>query len=326
MEIIKIDMTDKRYPQKLLKIKAPPSEIYATGNVELLNSKFTLGIVGTRNCSEYGRRVTNDFSKKIADSGVCIISGLAIGIDGIAHNAAIEKKGKTIAVLGTGLANIYPKENEWLFYKIIQNGGCVISEYPLETIPDKNRFPIRNRIISGLSDALLVVEASHRSGSSITAKYARQEKKDIYAIPNTIYATEGIGTNRLIKDGAILVTKPEEILERYGLKNNKSINSKEIITNKEDNKERTRKNLVKNKNKEYKIDKFVDIRHNQEKDRILPNEYLEVYKILSNQPIHINEISKKLSKAVSEIIPIITILEIDGYVYQSMNNYFMKNI
>lgn len=306
MEIIKIDMNDKKYPKRLLKIKAPPSEIYATGNVELLNSKFTLGIVGTRKCSEYGRKVTNDFSRKIADSGVCIISGLAIGIDGMAHNAAIEKKGKTIAVLGSGLENIYPKENEWLFYKIIQEGGCIISEYPPETIPDKNKFPIRNRIVSGLSDALLVVEASHRSGSSITAKYARKEGKDIYAIPNTIYAAEGIGTNRLIKEGAILVTKPEEILERYELKKDKSI-SKEIITSKEDN-------------------KFVDIKNNQKRDDILSNEYLEVYKILSNEPIHINEISKKLSKAVSKIIPIITILEIDGYVYQPMTNYFMKNI
>lgn len=306
MEIIKIDMNDKKYPKRLLKIKAPPSEIYATGNVELLNSKFTLGIVGTRKCSEYGRRVTNDFSRKIADSGVCIISGLAIGIDGIAHNVAMEKNGKTIAVLGSGLKNIYPRENEWLFYKIIQDGGCVISEYPPETIPDKNKFPIRNRIVSGLSDALLVVEASHRSGSSITAKYARQEGKDIYAIPNTIYAAEGIGTNRLIKEGAILVTKPEEILERYELKKDKSI-SKEIITSKEDN-------------------KFVDIENNQKRDDILSNEYLEVYKILSNEPIHINEISKKLSKTVSKIIPIITILEIEGYVYQPMTNYFMKNI
>lgn len=305
MQIEKIDINDERYPKRLLKIKAPPSEIYVLGNVDLLNSKNTLGIVGTRKCSEYGRIVTNDFARIIADNGVCIISGLAMGIDGIAHNTAIEKKGKTIAVLGSGFENIYPKENEWLFYKIMQNGGCIISEYPPETVPDKNKFPIRNRIISGLSDALLIVEANYRSGSSITAKYAKQEGKSIYAIPNTIYATEGIGTNRLIKDGAILVTKPEEILEGYKIVN---------IKKAEKNKDKINK-LIRNQGE-----------NNRNEVKILPNEYLEVYKILSDEPTHIIEISKKLSKTISEVIPIITILEIDGYVQQPTTNYFMKNI
>ena len=133
--------------------------------------------------------------------------------DGIAHNAAIEEKGKTVAVLGSGLNYIYPPENEWLFHKIIEKGGCIISEYSPETEPNNKNFPIRNRIISGLSDALLVLEAIHRSGSTITAKYAKQEGKLVYAIPNTIYISTGVGTNRLLQEGAILVTDPMQIVE-----------------------------------------------------------------------------------------------------------------
>ena len=163
------------YPQRLLKTKNFPTVIYAIGNIELLNCKYAVGIVGSRKCTEYGRKVANQFAQDLSRKGICIISGMALGIDGEAHNAAIKEIGKTIAVLGGGFNYIFPPENEWLFHKILENGGCVITEYPPEVEPDKNNFPIRNRVISGLSDALLVVEATHRSGSSITAKYAKNE-------------------------------------------------------------------------------------------------------------------------------------------------------
>lgn len=212
MEVTKINREDKEFPERLLSIEKCPSVIYAIGDINLLNSKYTVGIVGSRNCTEYGIRVTNEFSKKLSQKGLCVISGMAVGIDGIAHNSAINEIGKTIAVLGGGFNHIFPEENEWIFHKILKNGGCIISEYPLDELPDKNNFPVRNRIIAGLSDAILVVEAEHRSGSSITAKYANEQGKTVYAIPSNIYSYAGIGTNRLIQEGAILVTKPEQII------------------------------------------------------------------------------------------------------------------
>ena len=212
MKAIKIDVEDEKYPQRLLKILNFPTEIYAVGNIELLNAEYTVGIVGARKCTEYGSRVANEFAKELSKKDICVVSGMAVGIDGIAHNAAIDEQGKTIAVLGSGFNYIYPPENEWLFHKIIEKGGCIISEYPPETEPDNKKYPTRNRIISGLSDAVLVVEAMHRSGSTITAKYAREEKKLVYAIPNTIYVSTGVGTNRLLQAGAILATDPMQIV------------------------------------------------------------------------------------------------------------------
>lgn len=128
MEIIEIDIDKTKYPQRLLQIKSFPTKIYAVGNIELLNAKYTVAIVGSRKCTEYGRRVASEFSKKLSEKGICVVSGMAAGIDGIAHNAAIDECGKTIAVLGGGFNHIYPPENEWLFHKIVEKGGCVISE------------------------------------------------------------------------------------------------------------------------------------------------------------------------------------------------------
>lgn len=356
MKIIKIDVEDEKYPQRLLRTKNFPTEIYAIGNIELLNAKYTIGIVGTRKCTEYGRRVANEFGKELSSKGICIISGLAMGIDGIAHNAAIEEQGRTIAVLGCGLNYIYPPENEWLFHKILEKGGCIISEYPTNTKPEKSHFPSRNRIISGLSDAVLVVEANYRSGSSITAKYAKKEGKVVYAIPNIIYATEGIGTNRLIREGAVLVTKPEQIIENIKFSENMgtsdvNLGNALMIPNKrkkrlssDKSKEsqkfelQTLNNIKKKKEGENQVNEIVNESVDKEDDKqkvennkksigdIMPKEYLQVYRILSDQPLHINEIAKNLEKSINEVIPTITMLEIEGYAYQPQTNYFMRNV
>ena len=356
MKIIKIDVEDEKYPQRLLRTKNFPTEIYAIGNIELLNAKYTIGIVGTRKCTEYGRRVANEFGKELSSKGICIISGLAMGIDGIAHNVAIEEQGKTIAVLGCGLNYIYPPENEWLFHKILEKGGCIISEYPTNTKPEKSHFPSRNRIISGLSDAVLVVEANYRSGSSITAKYAKKEGKVVYAIPNIIYATEGIGTNRLIREGAVLVTKPEQIIENIKFSENMgtsdvNLGNALMIPNKrkkrlssDKSKEsqkfelQTLNNIKKKKEGENQVNEIVNESVDKEDDKqkvennkksigdIMPKEYLQVYRILSDQPLHINEIAKNLEKSINEVIPVITMMEIEGYAYQPQANYFMRNV
>lgn len=333
MEIIKLDLEDKKYPQRLLETKNFPVELYCVGNIDLLNSKYTAAIVGSRACSEYGIRVTNELTKSLSEKEICIISGMAVGIDGIAHNVAIKEIGKTIAVLGSGFNYIYPEENEWLFHKILDNGGCIVSEYPPDTQKDSKNFPVRNRIISGLSDAVVIVEAAYRSGSSITAKYARKSRKPVFAVPNNIYAKTGVGTNRLIQEGAILLTSPEQII--------KTVKPATIIKNHTNNEKETNKNMEKysNDNKiktyinsekkikgEYKNIEKEKSTEKKSKKTVIPKEYITIYKVLSGEPIHINELAKKLTKTVQEIIPVITMMEIDGYVYQTQNNYFVRNI
>lgn len=328
MKILKIDVEDEKYPQRLLKIKNFPTEIYALGNIELLNAKYTVGIVGARKCTEYGSRVSNEFAKKISEKEICVISGMAAGIDGIAHNAAIEENGKTIAVLGSGFNCIYPPENEWLFHKILEKGGCIISEYPPEMEPNNRNFPIRNRIISGLSDAVLVIEAMHRSGSTITAKYAKKEGKLVYAIPNTIYASTGVGTNRLLQEGAILITNPMQIVEEvkreiYIKSNRKDVRQEHSNSKKRENEKLSVKEMN-NEEKEEGINERTSQINGKSNETIIPKEYLEIYRVLSDNPIHINDIAIKLGKTIQEVNSIITMMEIEEYAYQSQTNYFVR--
>ncbi len=211
-KVIKININSKWYPEKLRNISSPPKQLYCLGNIELLNSK-SIAIIGSRNYSNYGKRVCREFSSNLAKNNICIISGLARGIDSFSHMACLESSGNTIAVLGSGLNIIYPKENEELFNKIIKNNGLILSEYPLDTEPAKQNFPARNRIISGLSDGVLVIEARKRSGTNITVEFALNQGKDVFVIPGNIYSKTSDGTNFLIKEGAIPVTSYEDILQ-----------------------------------------------------------------------------------------------------------------
>lgn len=207
-----IESTDLEYPNKLLEIKEYPKELYVIGNEKLLCKK-AIGIVGARESTGYGEKCARIFAREISKANICIVSGMAIGIDTAAHEGAIREKGSTIAVLGCGFNKIYPKENIDLFNDILKKGGCIISEYSPNTEANLSTFPKRNRIISGLSNGILVVEAMHRSGSLITAKYAKEQNKKIFCIPGNIDIKTSVGTNRLIQNGAKLVTTPRNILE-----------------------------------------------------------------------------------------------------------------
>lgn len=327
MDIIEINCEDERYPKRLLKIKNFPSKLYVAGNIELLNSRYTVGIVGSRKCSEYGRKVAYEFAREISESGICVVSGMAVGIDGMAHNGAVGEIGRTIAVLGSGFNHIYPNENEWLFHKILENCGCVISEYTPNVEADTKNFPKRNRIISGISDSILVVEAKYRSGSSITTKYAKEQGKIVYAIPNNIYASSGLGTNMMIQDGAILTLRAEEIV--------KNIKNDKICNDLENDNTTNNLNLNIKKNGRRKINfKNDKIKENSEKiessrvdrkEKQIDREYLPIYKLLSYEPIHINELARKLKMTIQEITPIITMMEIEGYLEQVQTNYFVRN-
>lgn len=282
-----IEYTDKLYPQKLLNIKDFPKRIYVLGNTKLLNEK-AITIIGSRDCTKYGYNQAMYFSKEISKKNICIVSGLARGIDTAAHIGAKNEIGKTIAVLGGGFNNIFPEENEELFYSILQNDGCIISEYEPNTIAENKNFPKRNRIVSGLSDGTLVVEAKYRSGSKITAKYAQKQGKPVFCIPGNIDSKTAIGTAMLIQNGAKLVLSPQEILDYIGIKT-----------------EIQNKTKVKSKIK-------------------IPKEYKDIYKILSNIPININEISKKSNKTIMEVSSILTMLEIKGVIKQIGINEFVK--
>ena len=211
--IIKINQNSRFYPEELKNIGCPPKELYCLGNIELLNCK-SIAVIGSRNYSEYGKKAATEFSYNLAKEGLCIVSGLARGIDSFAHESALNAKGNTIAVLGSGLDIIYPKENKYLYEKIVKNNCLIISEYPLGTPPQKQNFPARNRIISGLSEGVLVIEARKNSGTNITVDFALEQGKDVFVIPGNIYSTTSDGTNFLIKEGAIPVTDYKDILNQ----------------------------------------------------------------------------------------------------------------
>ena len=211
-KVIKIDLNSKYYPEKLKNINGKPRELYCLGNLELLNYK-SIAVIGSRNYSNYGKRAAMEFSYNLAKENICIVSGMARGIDSFAHEATLKSKGKTIAVLGSGLDVIYPKENIKLYEDIIKNDGLIISEYLLGTPPRKQNFPARNRIISGLSDGVLVIEARKNSGTNITVDFALEQGKDVFVIPGDIYSKTSDGTNFLIKEGAIPVTNYKDILD-----------------------------------------------------------------------------------------------------------------
>lgn len=206
-----INISDDNYPVKLKNIYAPPITIFAKGDISLLNSK-SIAIVGSREPSKYGIYVAEKFSKELSKEGITIVSGLARGIDTFAHVGALSSFGKTIAVLGSGIDVVYPKENA-KYYREISEEGLIISEYIVGTAPESKNFPQRNRIISGLSDGVLVVEARKNSGTMITTDFALEQGKELYVIPGNITSNLSAGTNNLIKEGAKLVTDVYEILE-----------------------------------------------------------------------------------------------------------------
>jgi len=207
---------DPLFPESLKKIKSPPKVLYFIGNLELKN-KFLFAIVGTRTPSDYGKKVVIDFAKTLTEAGFVIVSGLAKGIDALAHKTCLDYGGKTIAVLGSGLDKVYPKENLRLAKEIIQKQGALVSEYPPSTSPCHFHFPERNRIIAGLSQGVLVIEAREKSGASITADWAFSQKKPVFAIPGSIYNETSKGCHFLIKRGAKLVNSPKEILQFFGI-------------------------------------------------------------------------------------------------------------
>jgi len=219
-EIALITYWDEEYPEVLKNISDPPVSLFVIGNPEFISYNL-FAIVGTRRISNYGKQVTGLFAKEISKHFV-VVSGMAYGVDTVAHATCIKEGRPTLAVLGCGVDYIYPKSNEALYKKILEN-GCIVSEYLPWESPKKYTFVARNRIISGLSHGVLVTEAGINSGALITARFGIEQGKDVFAVPGDIFKSNSKGTNELIKSGAYLVSDPYEILEYYGFREHKKI-------------------------------------------------------------------------------------------------------
>lgn len=215
-----ISYYDKTYPQQLKNLYDAPIVIYAIGNCRILNSKNKIAVIGARKASNYGINIARQIGIFLSKNNIHTISGLALGIDVNSHlgvlkeNSLNSASGRAIAVIGNGLDNIYPYQNKEIAEKIINSGGCIISEYIIGTKPLKNNFPARNRIISTLADKLIVVEAENeKSGTMITVDFSLELGKEIYVVPGNINSKMSVGTNKLIKDGAKIITEFNDIID-----------------------------------------------------------------------------------------------------------------
>lgn len=260
-------------------------KLFAIGNINLLYEN-KIAIVGSRNCSEYGLRIAEQFSYELAIKGISIVSGMAKGIDTAAHIGAIKANGKTIAVLGGGFHKIYPEENQNLFQSIIENGGLVVTEHDWNEEAKSENFPKRNKIIVAISKGILVAEAkAGRSGASLTAHIAMEKNKKVFCIPSSL-ENRYKGANQLIKEGAILVTTPEEIIKECDF----------IIKNECKKRIKNRSPLV--LKKQYNL-------------KEIPMEYQEIYKILLEEGKSIDEIIRQTNKNISEIVGVLTMMELE---------------
>ncbi len=277
VQILTLWDTD-RYPPLLRTLYDPPAILYLRGT---LVAQPALAVVGARRASTAGRRLTRDLCQEIASRGVTIVSGLARGIDTAAHEGALAGGGQTIAVLGCGIDRIYPPENKSLSQRILEQ-GAILSEYPPGTPPLPGHFPGRNRIISGLSQGVLIVEAAEGSGSLITADFALEQGREVFAVPGPVYAETSGGVNRLLKDGAHLVTDETDILEVLW----PGIPTKQ----------------------QQKMENSLQSE--------LAGDALALYRCLSIEPLHIDELARKSGLTPMEVSAILLHLELQGGVEQ----------
>lgn len=275
LEIQVLTWQDASYPRRLKEIDQPPPVLYLKGNL-LEQDELAVAVVGTRKVTHYGRQVAQEIAAGLAQSGVTVISGLARGVDAIAHAAAMDQGGRTIAILGCGVDRIYPPENRPLAQRILQQ-GALLSDYPPGTAPDATNFPPRNRIISGLSLAVVVVEAGEKSGALITASFAADQGRDVFAVPGNIHAPQSVGTNRLIQEGAYPFVSVQDLLETLDIV---------MITQQTD----ARKTLTTD-----------------------PTE-AKLLEALTTQPIHVDELARLVELPVAQVSSTLTILELKGYV------------
>lgn len=285
---------DKRYPEKLKNIYQPPAALYVLGNADILNDIIFTGMVGARRSDSYGIRMAETIASEIGQTGVGIISGGAIGIDAASHRGALRAKAPTVAVLGSGLDKLYPKENIKLFQDIIENGGAVVSEYPFGMEPLAGNFPRRNRIIAGLSTALVVIRAAKRSGSLITASQALNEGVTVFSVPGNIDDRLSGGTNELIRDGAIPLLSPMDVVDELIAK------VPDFFVRENDRREKKRKESAL-KEKELKLDGLSEYEK-------------EIVSIIASGKATANLIEENISFDAHRLTALLGMMEIKGLI------------
>jgi DNA processing protein len=272
-----LTLQDEEYPELLKEIKNPPFVLYGKGDKNLLNDKNTIGVVGARRTTQYGREVTKLLTAELVLSGFTIVSGLALGVDAVSHMTALENNSKTIAILGCGVDCCNPRENQSIYDDILKSNNCIISEFPLGMKPTQWTFPARNRIIAGLSQAVLVTEGAEDSGSLITAKFALKFNRKVFAVPGPITSQMSKGPYVLIQKGAKLVTSGEDILKDLRFKI-----------------------------KDLGIKKMKRKGETKEEDLIL--------KLLQNEALHFDELVRRTKFSSSKLSSILSLMEIKGLV------------
>lgn len=286
-----------RYPEMLSKIPDPPLCLFFKGNFE--PNVLAVGVVGTRRPSSYGVETTRVFSATLASLGICIVSGLAIGLDTVAHKVCLEVSGKTYAVLASSLENIFPYENKNLADDILRKNGAILSEFPPGTAPSPENFPRRNRIIAGISKAVLVIEALDKSGALITAYLAVEYGRDVFAVPGNIFSKTSKGTHKLIKEGAFLAETPEDIISRIVPNLGKSENIPQLGM----------------------VSPYINIM----KERSLSHEEESILSLLKPDSfLHIDDIIKKASLPPQVVISTLISLEMKGMVLEETPGYYRK--
>lgn len=281
---------DERYPENLKKIYDPPPVLYMKGTLQKTDS-IAVAIVGTRVPTRYGKYVTERISTELAERGVTIVSGMAAGIDSIAHRAAISARGRTIAVFGCGVNMTYPSENSNLKEKIKDN-GAIISEFPMSAKPERTNFPMRNRIISGLSFGTIVIEAAEKSGALITADFALEQGKDVFAVPGNINSSKSKGTNRLIKMGAKLIENADDIIDEFP----------------------------------YEIKMILQTGPKEKvHDLDLSGEEKKIYDLISEEEIHIDKLIQDSCLPSPKVSALLIQLELKGIIKQQSGKMFVLN-
>jgi len=268
---------DDAYPSRLKEIDQPPPVLYIRGEY-LLDDVFAVAIVGTRKVTPYGRQVTEEIASFLAANGITIISGLARGVDAIAHQTALKAGGRTLAVLGSGVDKIYPPEHRMLAEQMMTR-GAIISDYAVGTPPDASNFPPRNRIISGLSLAVVVIEAAETSGALITAEFAAEQGREVFAVPGSILAPQSKGTNKLIQNGALPLLTPNDLMQALDLTR---IGEKKMVR------------------------------------KLVPSDETEarVLDVLGPEPVHVDEIRSLANLPIEKVSATLALMELKGLVRQ----------
>ncbi len=269
---------DLDYPDRLRELDAPPPVIYVSGEL-VAEDRFAVAVVGTRRMSSYGRRVAQELGELLGANGITVVSGLARGVDGIAHRGALDAGGRTIAVLGSGVDRIYPPEHRRLAAEIVES-GAVISEYALGVRPEAKNFPPRNRIISGLALVVVVVEAGETSGALITANFAAEQGRDVFAVPGSIHSHSSRGCHKLIQAGAQILISPQDVIEALNM----------------------------------------DVVVRQEAIQLeLPEDDVEraIFQELGEDPVHVDELGARCGLPISAVTSALAMLELKGRAQQA---------